>query len=210
VSRFMDSMRTIGFGDSRIGGSIQRKEFVGVFGKRSWLANWDTKAIMGLFMSPMSSPARVVSLHLHPVEPATPLQSVDEISVVAGKGIFGEPRYFGKISRRTGNPSRRQVSLIEREQIAEHAAALGLESIPPGAVRANIETEGINLMEFLGKQIKIGEAILLLYEARLPCGQMDAICTGLRALMENNRQGVMAEVIQSGVIRRQDSIVCEG
>jgi MOSC domain-containing protein YiiM len=156
-----------------------------------------------------NSTGRVVSLHLHPVEPATPLQSVDEINLVAGKGILGEPRYFGKISRRTGKPSRRQVSLIEREQIAEHAATLGLESIPPGAVRANIETEGIDLVRHLGKKIRIGEAILFLYEGRTPCGQMDAICTGLRSLMENNRQGVMAEIIQSGVVRKQDLVVCE-
>jgi MOSC domain-containing protein YiiM len=152
---------------------------------------------------------RVVSLHLHPVESATPLQGVDEINLVAGKGILGEPRYFEKISRRTGKPSRRQVSLIEREQIAEHATALGLESIPPGAVRANIETEGFDLVQHIGKKIKIGEAILFLYEGRAPCGQMDAICTGLRALMENNRQGVMAEIIQSGIVRKRDLIVCE-
>lgn len=155
------------------------------------------------------STGRVVSLHLHPVEPAAPLQSVDEINVVAGKGILGEPRYFGKLSRSTGKPTRRQVSLIEREQITEHAAALGLEVISPGAVRANIETEGIDLVQLIGKRIKIGEAILFFYEGRTPCGQMDAICTGLRALMENNRQGVMAEVIQSGVIRRHDLIVSE-
>jgi MOSC domain-containing protein YiiM len=155
------------------------------------------------------SVGRVVSVHLHPTESGTPLQTVNEIKVVAGKGILGEPRYFGKISRRTGQPSRRQVSLIEREMIAEHAATLGLKSIPPGVVRANIETEGIDLIQHLGKRIRIGEAILFFYEGRTPCGQMDAICTGLRALMENNRQGVMAEIIQSGVIRPQDLITCE-
>jgi MOSC domain-containing protein YiiM len=151
----------------------------------------------------------VVSLHLHPAESGLPLTTVEEISLIAGKGIAGEPRYFGKISRRTGQPSRRQVSLMEREQIAEHAATLGLQSIAPGAVRANIETEGIDLVQLIGKRIKIGEAILFLYEGRLPCQQMDAICNGLRALMENNRQGVMAEIIQSGRVRAQDTISCE-
>ena len=150
--------------------------------------------------------ARVVSLHLHPPDSGAPLQTVHEIEVVAGMGIRGEPRYFGKISRRTGQPSRRQVSLIEREQIAEHAATLSLKSIPPGVVRANIETEGIDLIKHIGKEIKIGDAVLFLYEGRTPCGQMDAICNGLRALMEDNRQGVMAEVIQSGIIRSHDPI----
>jgi MOSC domain-containing protein YiiM len=131
---------------------------------------------------------------------------VDSIEVVAGKGIAGEPRYFGRVSHATGQPGRRQVSLIERERIAEHATALGLETIPPGAVRANIETSGIDLVPLLGRQIQIGEAILFLYEARTPCAKMDAVCEGLRSLMEDNRQGVLAEIIRGGRIRANDSI----
>lgn len=153
-----------------------------------------------------SPAARVASLHLHPTEPGAPLQMVSEFEVVAGKGVAGEPRYFGKISRRTGQPNRRQISLIEREQIAEHAATLGLQSIPPGAVRANIETVGIDLIQLIGRQIQIGDALLFVYEARTPCHKMDAICAGLRGLMENNRQGVLAEVIRSGTIHNQDLI----
>ena len=149
---------------------------------------------------------RVASLHLHPQQPGTPLNQVDTIEVIADKGIAGEPRYFGRISRTTGQPSRRQVSLIEREQIAEHATALGLESIPPGAVRANVETFGINLTALVGQQIEIGDAVFFLSEPRAPCQKMDAVCKGLRELMQNNRQGVMAEVIKSGRIRVSDSI----
>jgi len=155
-----------------------------------------------------ASPARVASLHLHPVEPGEPLQTVTEFQLIAGKGIVGEPRYFGKISRKTGRPSRRQISLIEREQIAEHAAVLGLEAIPPGAVRANIETTGIDLIQLIGKEIQVGDAILLIYEPRTPCQRMDAICAGLRGLMENKRQGVLAEIIRSGTIRSHDLVSC--
>lgn len=136
------------------------------------------------------------------------MRAVNEIEVVAGMGITGEPRYFGKISRKTGKPSRRQISLMEREQVAEHATALSLELIPPGAVRANIETTGIDLIKLIGKQIQIGEATLFLFEPRKPCRQMDAICASLRELMENDRQGVMAEVIRPGSIRCDDPITC--
>lgn len=149
----------------------------------------------------------VASLHLHPEKGGEPLRSVERIEVVAEKGIVGNPRKFGVISRRSGQPSKRQVSLIEREQIAEHAAILGLPSIPPGAVRSNIETNGIDLVALVEKQIQIGDAILFFYEARTPCEKMDRICRGLRALMENNRQGVLAQVVRGGLIRVGDALV---
>jgi MOSC domain-containing protein YiiM len=153
-----------------------------------------------------AAPGRVASLHLHPREPRTPLQRVESIDAVEAKGILGEPRYFGRLSRDSGKPSRRQVTLMEREQIAAHATALGLKSIPPGAVRSNIETEGINLIALIGQEIQIGEAVLALYAPRDPCEQMDAICQGLRQLMNGNRQGVLAEVVRSGKISVGDSI----
>jgi len=149
---------------------------------------------------------RVASLHLHPQELGAVMQNVQEIEVIQSKGIIDEPRYFGRRSRDTGQPSQRQITLMEREQIAEHATTLGLESIPPGAVRSNIETAGLDLVSLLGKQVEIGSAILLLYAPRDPCAKMDAICQGLRELMMNNRQGVLARVIRSGKIQVGDRI----
>jgi hypothetical protein len=148
----------------------------------------------------------VASLHVHPPQPGQPLVAVTAFNLVVGKGIEENPRYFGRISRRTGRPSRRQVSLIEREQIAEHAATLGLPGLPSGAVRSNIETTGIDLQLLVGIEVEIGEAVIRFYEPRTPCGKMDALCQGLRKLMENNRQGVMAEVVRSGTVRVGDPI----
>ena len=148
----------------------------------------------------------VASLHLHPPAPGTPLTPVDAVETVAKEGIRGEPRYFGRKSSRTGEPNRRQVTLMEREQIAQHAIALGLEGIAPGVVRANIETKGVALGELLGRRVRVGEAILHFYEPRTPCAQMDAIRPGLRALMEGGRQGMLAEGVKSGSIRVGDAI----
>lgn len=134
------------------------------------------------------------------------MRNVQSIELVESKGIRDEPRYFGRSSRSTGQPSRRQTTLIEREQIAEHAASLGLQSIPPGAVRSNLETSGINLISLIGREIEIGDAVLLLYAPRDPCEKMDAVCMGLRKLMMNNRQGVLAQVVRSGKIHVGDPI----
>ena len=161
-------------------------------------------------MNTAPSPAplgHVASLHLHPAESGQPLQSVETIEVVESRGVAGDARYFGKLSRDTGQPSRRQVTLIEREQIAEHATGLGLPAIAPGAVRSNIETAGINLIALLGREIEIGTAVLRLYAPRDPCAKMDAICQGLRARMMDQRQGVLAEVVRSGRVRVGDRIV---
>jgi MOSC domain-containing protein YiiM len=153
-----------------------------------------------------TSEGTVASLHLHPAKPGTPLQSAEEFEVVEAKGIQGEPRYFGRVSRDTGLANRRQITLMEREQIEEHATALGLQSIAPGAVRSNIETRGIDLISVLGREVEIGEAILLLYAPRDPCEKMDAICQGLRERMLKNRQGVLAQVLRSGKIRVGDRV----
>jgi len=149
---------------------------------------------------------RVASLHLHPVRPGDPLKAVEFIEVVVDKGIVGEPRYFGRVNQTSGKPSRRQLSLIEREQIAEHAATLGLQTIPPGAIRSNIETLGINLVPLVGRELAIGDAVLFLYEPRTPCARMEAICIGLKAHAEDCRQGVMAQVVKSGRITVNDPI----
>lgn len=148
---------------------------------------------------------KVASLHIHPAQPGDVLPNVGSLTFVEGKGIEEDCRYFGRVNR-AGERSRRQVSLIEREQIAEHAATLGLQSISPGAVRANIETTGVNLQDFVGQQIAVGDAVLFVYQPRTPCQKMDRICQGLRQLMENARQGVMAEVVKSGVVRVGDSV----
>jgi MOSC domain-containing protein YiiM len=160
-------------------------------------------------MNAECSPAplgHVASLHLHPEESGQPLRPVEAIEIVEGKGIAGDARYYGRLSSDTGQPSRRQVTLIEREQIAEHASGLGLPAIAPGAVRSNIETAGIDLIALLDHEIQIGEAVLRLYAPRDPCAKMDAICQGLRERMMDRRQGVLAEVVRSGKVRVGDGI----
>jgi MOSC domain-containing protein YiiM len=94
---------------------------------------------------------------------------------------------------------------MEREQIDDHAKALG-KDIVPGAVRSNVETTGIDLVSLVGREVAIGDAVLYFVEPRDPCDKMDAVCQGLRERMLNNRQGVLAEVRRSGTVRVGDLI----
>jgi MOSC domain-containing protein YiiM len=142
----------------------------------------------------------VASLHLHSDASEGLMVAVWSMELIAGKGIAGNKRYFGR-------PTRRQVTLIEREQIAEHAAVLGLESLPPGAVRSNVETEGVYFSLLKGKYIRIGkDSVVFLHASRTPCHKMDDIAPGLRELMENGRQGMLGQIVVSGVIQVGDAI----
>ena len=131
---------------------------------------------------------------------------VAQIHLVAGKGIQEDKRYFGRKSRSTGQPSRRQVTLIERETIASHSAAFDVDVFSPGEVRSNIETTGMDLLSLVGRDVQLGEAIIHFYEPRTPCAKMDALLPGLRAAMEDGRQGVLAFVVKSGTVAVGDFI----
>jgi MOSC domain-containing protein YiiM len=147
----------------------------------------------------------VASLHLHTKVGGDPLLSVEEVCAEARMGIVGDARFFGRINRE-GQVTQRQVSLIAREELGRHAAALGLSGILPGAARANIETNGIDLVFLLGCEMELGEAVLLFHNPRTPCHKMDRVAPGLQALMFQGRQGVMAQVVRSGKIRVGDKI----
>jgi hypothetical protein len=142
---------------------------------------------------------RAVSLNVHPPESDAPMRRVESFEAVEGRGIREDARYFER-------PSRRQVTLIELEQLGEHAATLGLEGIAPGATRANIETIGVTLGALVGRTIAIGGALLRIYAPRTPCHKMDLVAPGLCDLMRDGRQGVLAQVTRTGTIRAGDEI----
>ena len=98
------------------------------------------------------------------------------------------------------------MTLIEREMIASHSAAFDVDVFRPGEVRSNIETTGIDLLSLVGRDVQLGEAIIHFYEPRTPCAKMDALIPGLRAAMEDGRQGVLAFVVTSGTVAVGDFI----
>jgi MOSC domain-containing protein YiiM len=64
----------------------------------------------------------------------------------------------------------------------------------------------MNLVSYLHREMEVGEAVLLFYEARTPCWKMDRIAPGLQAMMSQGRQGVLAQVVRSGWIRTGDAM----
>lgn len=172
--------------------------------------------------------AYVASLHLHPQNKGGPIKggpmiSMSEIELIEGKGIRGNDRYFDRKTVK-GEPSPRQISLIDRSVIKYHAQSVdNIDCLPPGAIRSNIETILVNVnseegeikedpyLSLLHKQLQIGSsAIIELTLARKPCWEMDVLFQGLQQSMKGDMQGVLAKVIKSGTIKIGDPILILG
>ena len=99
-----------------------------------------------------------------------------------------------------GRPgSKRQVLLVDRE-------TLEAMNLPPGIIRENITTDGLNVNSLpIGQQLRVGEARLEVSMVCTPCDLMETIRPGLRKELWG-RRGMLCRVLEGGRIRRGDPI----
>ncbi len=155
-------------------------------------------------------------------EPGIYKMVVEEINLIANYGVesdyhagpFVRHRYLAR--KDPTGPNRRQVNLLHSEVFASLEEELNLK-IEPGQMGENITTSGIDLMELpLGTLLKIGPtAVLELTEARIPCANLHPLDIRLAKALakkkdeKNPRAGMLAVVLEGGIIRAGDDIkVC--
>ena len=129
-----------------------------------------------------------------------PAVLVEEARAEAGRGLEGD-RYFegrGTFS----NPHARGIdlTLIEGEVVEE--LALGTSD-----ARRNIVTRGVDLNALVGRRFRIGEVECVGQRLCEPCAHLQRLTAPrmLRALV--HRGGLRADIVTSGVIRRDDRVV---
>jgi MOSC domain-containing protein YiiM len=94
---------------------------------------------------------------------------------------------------------KRQVLLMDRE-------TLDAMDLPPGILRENITTEGMNVNGLpLGQRLRIGDVQLEVSAVCTPCDLMERIRPGLRKEIYG-RRGMLCRVVKGGTIRRGDTI----
>lgn len=120
-----------------------------------------------------------------------PMEELNEVRIIRDQGLEGCAH---------GRPgSKRQVLLVDRE-------TLEVLNLPPGIIRENITTEGLNVNGLaIGQHLQIGEARLEVSEVCTPCGQIEKLRPGLRKEMRG-RRGMLCRVIESGTVRPGDAI----
>ena len=128
-----------------------------------------------------------------------PMDSVQEATLVAGKGVEGS----------VDRSRRRQVTLLDAEAWAACMTELGVEK-DPAFRRANILLSGISLVRTQGRVLAVGDARLAIGGELTPCERMDEVTPGLQAALRPDwRGGAFAQVLVGSVIRVGDSVYYE-
>lgn len=148
---------------------------------------------------------------------------VAAIRLVAGLGVEGDAhagttvQHRSRVARDPSRPNLRQVHLMHAELHAELARA-GFD-VAPGQLGENVTTSGIDLLGLpRGTRLRLGpEAVVEVTGLRNPCRQIEAFRP--RLLQEVlgrapdgsvvRRAGVMAVVVGSGTVHRDDPIAVE-
>lgn len=120
-----------------------------------------------------------------------PMEEVLEVRALENSGLEG--------CAHAQPGGKRQVLLVDSE-------TLDAMSLPPGIIRENITTEGLNVNSLAGgQQLRVGEARLEVSAVCTPCDQLEKVRRGLRRELWG-RRGMLCRVIEGGTIRRGDPI----
>jgi MOSC domain-containing protein YiiM len=118
------------------------------------------------------------------------MDGVDRVQCVAGRGLAGNANQGG----------RRQVTIFSKE-VWERATAPFPKPPPPQVRRGNLLVSGVDLTQCRGKILHIGTVRIRIFGETRPCEQMDDVCPGLRAALEEPwGGGAFGEVLNDGEI----------
>jgi MOSC domain-containing protein YiiM len=136
-----------------------------------------------------------------------PMQALIETTAHAGRGLAGDRYAEGAGFYSWFAGPLREVSLIEEEVLETLRRDHNLP-LPPGAHRRNIVTRGVPLGHLIGREFRVGEAVLRGVEISEPCRRLVDV-TGIKGVLSPliHRGGLHAAVVSGGVVRVGDAIV---
>lgn len=146
-----------------------------------------------------------------------------EVHLRAGLGVDGDihmgetVKHRSRMKQDPTRPNLRQVHLIH-EELHDELRAAGFR-VGPGIMGENITTRGIDLLGLpTGTRLQLGDAALIeITGLRNPCKQLDDYQQGLLAAVLDRhadgtlvrRSGVMAIVLNGGIVRPGDAVRIE-
>ncbi|MEM7106009.1 MAG: MOSC domain-containing protein [Bacteroidota bacterium] len=120
------------------------------------------------------------------------LSTVSEIKVTEEEGIIGD--------HYKADSKKRQVTLIQKENLQAVASVLGKPSLDPALTRRNILVSGINLNALREQVVQVGDVVLEITGLCHPCSRMEEnFGPGAYQAMRGHG-GLTARVLQGGTI----------
>ncbi|HSR88799.1 MAG TPA: hypothetical protein VLK22_00160 [Candidatus Udaeobacter sp.] len=134
------------------------------------------------------------------------MQSVEQVLAVAGRGLKGDRYFAGEGSYSQGKVGKRQVTLMNARFFRTTDKAANFTFADS---RRNIFTDGVELMWLIGREFYIGAAGFRGIKYCDPCKRPSHLA-GLNdnfADVFHDVGGLVAEVVVTGLIRVNDSII---
>jgi MOSC domain-containing protein YiiM len=147
----------------------------------------------------------VVSIHIAAAA-GGPMQSVNEVHAVPGKGLEGD-RYFSRSGTFSeGQGPSNELTLIESEAMEALKRDYDVD-LQAQDSRRNIATRGVPLNHLVDCEFRVGEVILRGLRLCEPCSHLEKLTTKgvMRGLI--HRGGLLAEILTEGKIRTGDAVV---
>jgi MOSC domain-containing protein YiiM len=134
------------------------------------------------------------AIFLSPARQA-PLLRPAEAEAIEAHGLRGDHRAAGRPGRK------RQVTLIQREDLAVIAALMGREGVDPALLRRNLVVSGLPLAAIGKGRVQIGEVLLELTGPCDPCHRVEAALGPGGEAAAWGHCGFTARVLRGGALR---------
>lgn len=128
---------------------------------------------------------------------AQPMRRVAEVEAVAGLGLTGDRYALGGGTWAQYPDLEKQVTLIDRDDVAAVAAETGSD-LTAGDTRRNLVTTGVDLPALVGQWFTVGDVLLFGMKRCPPCTHLERL-TGVRLVKAMvHRGGINAAVFAGG------------
>lgn len=155
-------------------------------------------------MLPDPTPGSVLEIWLAGAA-AEPMRRVPSVDAVAGRGLAGDRYALGGGTWARYPDLEKQVTLIDRDDVAAVAAETASD-LAPGDTRRNIVTTGMDLPQLVGRWFAVGDALLFGMKRCPPCTHLERL-TGVRLVKAMaHRGGINAAVFAGGRIHEGDPV----
>ena len=126
---------------------------------------------------------------------------VDEMELVAGKGIRGDRFYDWK------EDYKGQITFFEAEVWEAVKCEFSLPDLSPKAFRRNVVIRGVDLNTLIGKVFRIGQMTFRGAEEARPCYWMDEACApGVEDFLKG-KGGLRCRILEGGTLKKGESLL---